>query len=163
MLIYYFELKKAAFWFNDFQQPSLGDIQMPLGICDLPSAGRPDFRRLCGFVSWRDTLFFSRKGAETQRNCLPLPSAAVERKIYFFSREGAKEKNNLAACLPQAGLAALRAYPLFKKLWVGSVLSRKGELKLKLEVFLYFSRPRLLISFRQALSQRFAASRAFFS
>lgn len=29
MLIYYFELKKAAFWFNDFQQPSLGDIQMP--------------------------------------------------------------------------------------------------------------------------------------
>ena len=39
MLIYYFELKKAAFWFNDFQQPSLGDIQMPLGLCDLPFRG----------------------------------------------------------------------------------------------------------------------------
>jgi hypothetical protein len=40
MLIYYFELKKAAFWFIDFQQPSLGDIQMPLGLCGLPTAGR---------------------------------------------------------------------------------------------------------------------------
>ena len=114
MLIYYFELKKAAFWFNDFQQPSLGDIQMPLGLCDLPSRG---------LAALRD-LFISRKGAEKQRNCLPLPSAAVD---YYFSQR------------------------------------RKGELKLKLEVFLYFSRPRLLISFRQALSQRFAASRAFFS
>jgi hypothetical protein len=31
VLIYYFELKKAAFWFMDFEQPSLGDIQKPLG------------------------------------------------------------------------------------------------------------------------------------
>jgi hypothetical protein len=31
MLIYYFELKKAVFWFMDFQQPSLGGIQKPLG------------------------------------------------------------------------------------------------------------------------------------
>jgi hypothetical protein len=30
VLIYYFELKKAAFWFMDFQQPSLGGIQKPL-------------------------------------------------------------------------------------------------------------------------------------
>jgi hypothetical protein len=31
VLIYYIELKKAAFWFMDFEQPSLGDIQKPLG------------------------------------------------------------------------------------------------------------------------------------
>jgi len=30
VLIYYFELKKAAFWFMDFQPPSLGGIQIPL-------------------------------------------------------------------------------------------------------------------------------------
>ena len=81
MLIYYFELKKAAFWFNDFQQPSLGDIQMPLGLCDLPSRGfaRPPRR-----------IIISRKGAETQRNCLPLPSAAVDGKIFYFSHEKAQ-------------------------------------------------------------------------
>jgi hypothetical protein len=59
MLIYYFELKKVAFWFIDFQQPSLGDIQIPMGLCSLPSGGfaRPPRR-----------IIFSRKGAET---CLP--------------------------------------------------------------------------------------------
>jgi hypothetical protein len=93
MLIYYFELKKVAFWFIDFQQPSLGDIQMPLGLCGLPTAGR-----LC--VLARYFIFLSRKGAETQRNYLNLPQCYL--KIYFFSREGAKEKNNLAACLPEA-------------------------------------------------------------
>jgi len=102
MLIYYFELKKAAFWFIDFQQPSLGDIQMPLGLCGLPTAGR-----LC--VLARFFIFLSRKGAETQRNCLNLPQCCL--KIYFFSREGA-----VPAFRRLCGLAPLRAYSLFWKL-----------------------------------------------
>ena len=57
MLIYYFELKKAAFWFIDFQQPSLGDIQIPMGLCSLPS---PFVRR----GGREDLLFFTqRRGA----------------------------------------------------------------------------------------------------
>jgi hypothetical protein len=47
----------------------------------------------------------------------------VERKIYFFSRGGAKEKNNLAACLPEA--LRLGEHILFFENY-GSVLSRKG-------------------------------------
>jgi hypothetical protein len=85
VLIYYFELKKAAFWFMDFEQPSLGDIQKPLVLrslpirrseylftqrygaakkrrnwqaSDLPSADRPAIRRLCGLAAWRANNFF---------------------------------------------------------------------------------------------------------
>jgi hypothetical protein len=79
MLIYYFELKKAAFWFIDFQQPSLGDIQMPLGLCGLPTAGR-----LC--VLARYFIFFSQR----RRDAKELPSPSVRRggeeDLFFFSR-----------------------------------------------------------------------------